>query len=131
MKIRWGRVIILALALEAVMFAVFLPIQSRLSPRAWLVAVGCGAVVFSYAAGWLAGRGLRSHAAVNGFLVGAIETAIYLALNIFGPGGIAVALGVYGLPLFIGLNVAKIAATTAGALHAKLRGGRLSVTSVF
>jgi hypothetical protein len=69
MNIRWGRVVLLALALEVVLFATLLPIQPLLSPRAWLVAVGIGAVVFSYAAGWLAGRGLTTGAALNGFLV--------------------------------------------------------------
>ena len=118
-NIRWGRVVLLALALEVVLFATLLPIQPLLSPRAWLVAVGIGAVVFSYAAGWLAGRGLKTGGALNGFLVGAIETAVYLALNFFGPGGIAVALGVYGLPLFVLLNVAKVAASTAGGATSK------------
>ena len=119
MNIRWGRVVLLALALEVVLFATLLPIQPLLSPRMWLVAVMIGAVVFSYAAGWLAGRGLTARAALHGFLVGAIETVIYLALNIFGPGGIAVAIGVYGLPLFVLLNVAKVAASTAGGATSK------------
>ena len=118
MHIRWGRVIVLALALEAVLFAVFLPIQQLMGPRAWIVAVSIGAVVFSYAAGWLAGRGGISRA-LEGFLVGTIETVIYLALNFLGPGGIAAALGVYGLPLFVLLNVGKIAASTAGGATAR------------
>ena len=50
-RIRWGRVIGFALALEAVLFATLLPLQAVLSLRTWFVAVAIGCAVFAYAAG--------------------------------------------------------------------------------
>jgi len=98
--IRWGRVIGLAFALEAALFAALLPIQPLMSKTAWVtcVAIACG--VFGLAAGWLCGRGLASRAVLHGALTGILATVIYLLINVFA-GGIGAAAAFYGWPVFV------------------------------
>ena len=116
-RIRWGRVIGFAFALEVVLFATLLPLQAVLSLRVWFVAVAIGCAVFAYAAGRLAARGLTSGSVVHGILVGVIATGIYVVINLFAPGGLAAAVAFYGAALFVLLNVLRIAGCAAGAFH--------------
>ena len=115
--VRWGRVVGIAFALEVVLFAVLVPIQSLLALNVWIAAVATGCLVFGYAAGrWLA-RGVTSRLALHGFLVGAVATLIYLAICAVAPGGIPAAAAVYGLPLYILNNVLRIAGCVLGAVQ--------------
>ncbi len=116
-RVRWGRVIGFAFALEAVLFATLLPLQAVLNLHVWFVAVAIGCAVFAYAAGWLAARGLTSRAVLHGILVGAVATGIYLVINLLAPGGLAAAVAFYGTPLFVLLNALRIAGCAAGAFH--------------
>jgi hypothetical protein len=116
-RIRWARVLGLAFALEAVLFAVLLPLQPVLSLRVWFVAVAAGCFVFAYTAGWLAARGLSARAVLHGTLVGIIATAIYLVINLLAPGGLAAAAAFYGVPLFVAVNALRILGCAAGAFH--------------
>ena len=120
-RIRWGRVVGYAFALEAVLFATLLPLQAVLSLHVWFVAVAIGCAVFAYAAGWLAARGLASRAVLHGTLVGAVATGIYLVINLFAPGGLAAAAAFYGLTFFVLLNALRIAGCAAGAFHQSTR----------
>jgi hypothetical protein len=116
-KVRWGRVVGIAFALEAVLFAVLVPIQPLLDLRLWFAAVAIGCLLFGYAAGrWLA-RGVTSRLALHGFLVGAVATLIYLALCVLAPGGIPAAAAVYGTPLYVLNNALRIAGCVLGAVH--------------
>ena len=117
--IRWARVIGLAFALEAALFAVLVPVQSLLSLRVWFVAVAIGALLLGYIAGRFAARGLTSQAVLHGLLVGVVATLMYLALCLIGPGGIPAAVAVYGAPLYVLNNVLRIAGGLAGAVHQK------------
>jgi hypothetical protein len=119
--IRWGRIIGLAFALEAVLFATLLPIQSLLGLHVWFAVVTAACIVFGYAAGRLAARGVTSRPVLHGILVGVLATLIYLAINVFAPGGIAAAAAFYGVPLFVLLNALRIVACTLGALHQTTR----------
>jgi Na+/proline symporter len=116
-RIRWGRVVGLAIALEAALFAALVPLQSVLRLNSWFVAVAIGCAVFSYAAGRLAGRRLTSRSVQHGLLVGLIATSIYLAICILAPGGLAAAVTLYGLPLFVLLNALRIAGCTVGSIQ--------------
>ena len=117
-RIRWGRVIGLAFALEAALFATLLPIQPLLSVRNWIVAVTIACAVLAYVAGRLAGRRLPPRAAVlHGLLVGALATIIYLVICAAGPGGIPAAAAFYGIVLYVVLNALRIAGCTVGAMH--------------
>jgi len=115
--IRWGRVVGLAFALEAVLFATLVPLQQIISQRLWFAAVAIGCALFGYAAGRLAARGLTSGAVLHGLLVGILATIIYLVLNVLGPGGLAAAVALYGAPLSVLLNALRIAGCAAGAFH--------------
>jgi hypothetical protein len=121
MTIRWGRILGLAIALEVALFATLLPLQPLLSQRTWFVAIGIFCAVFGYIAGRLAARGLASGAVLHGVLVGVVATAIYLALNVFGPGGLGAAVTLYGAPLFVFFNALRIVGSAAGAFHAAPR----------
>ena len=117
MRIRWGRVVGLAFALEAALFAALVPLQAVLSLHVWFVAVAVGCAVFGYAAGRLAARGLTSQAVLHGILVGVIATGIYLVINLLAPGGLAAAVAFYGAPLFVAVNALRIVGCAAGAFH--------------
>jgi hypothetical protein len=122
--VRWGRVVGIAVALEAELFAVLVPIQQLLGLNLWIAAVAIGCLVFGYAAGrWLA-RGVTSRLVLHGFLVGAVATLIYLALCALAPGGIPAAAAVYGTPLFVLNNALRIAGCVLGAVHQE-RGSRV------
>jgi hypothetical protein len=113
--IRWGRIIGLAIALEAVLFVTLVPLISRLG-HVWLMtAIAAGCAIFGYVAGRLAARGLQSDRLLHGLLVGIIATAIYLAINVFQPGGIGAALAFYGATLFVAVNALRIVGCLAGA----------------
>lgn len=116
-RIRWGRVIGLAFALEIVLFAVFVPLQSVLSPGAWFAGVAIGCALFGYVAGRIAAIGLISRAALHGLLVGLVATTIYILICVFGPGGLPAAVAAYGAPLYVLNNVLRIAGCTVGAVH--------------
>ena len=77
-RVRWGRVVGIAFALEAVLFAVLVPIQRLLGLTVWFAVVAIGCFVFGYAAGRWVARGVTSRLALHGFLVGAVATLIYL-----------------------------------------------------
>jgi hypothetical protein len=117
-SIRWIRVVVLAVALEAALFVTLVPLISRLSWLWLMIVIALGCAVFGYIAGRLVAKGLASGAALHGLLVGGIATAIYLAINVAQPGGIAAAVAFYGAPLFIGVNALRIAGSVAGAILA-------------
>ena len=120
-RIRWGRIVGLAFALELVLFVTLVPLQNPLPLRTWFAAVAIGCVVFGYIAGRLAARGLTSQAALHGLLVGVLATLIYLVLCMLGPGGLPAAVAVYGASLYVAINVLRIAGCTIGAIHGTQR----------
>ena len=122
--IRWGRVIGLAFALEAALFAALVPLISRLSLRTLFVVIAIGCAVFGYVAGRLVARGLTSGAALHGLLTGVVATAMYIVVCMLGQGGLAAAVAFYGLPLYVGINALRIAGSTAGAMHQASRSSR-------
>jgi hypothetical protein len=118
-RLRWGRIIGVAFALEVVLFVTLVPLQPLLARNTWFAAVTVGCALFGYIAGRLAARGLPSQAVLHGLLVGILATMIYLVICALAPGGIAAAVAVYGAPLFVLLNALRIAGCTAGAVHGR------------
>jgi hypothetical protein len=114
---RWGRIVGLAFALEAALFATLVPLQPLLPLRVWFGVVAIGCALLGYIAGRLVARGLTSRAALHGLLVGVLATIIYLVLNILGPGGLSAAVDAYGAPLFVLVNALRIIGCIAGAIH--------------
>ena len=123
-RVRWGRVVGIAFALEAVLFAVLVPIQRLLGLTVWFAAVAIGCFVFGYGAGRWVARGVTSRPALHGFLVGAVATLIYLAICALAPGGIPAAAAMYGTPLYVLNNALRIAGCAVGAVHQE-RGSRV------
>ena len=123
-RIRWGRVIGLAFALEAALFVTLVPLISRIPQNVLFVLIGIGCAVFGFIAGWLAARGLPSRGVLHGSLVGVLATIIYLVLCVVGPGGIPAAAAFYGTLLFVSLNALRIAGSTAGAVLQISKGRR-------
>jgi len=119
--VRWGRVVGIAVALEAVLFVVLVPIQQLLGLTVWFAAVAIGCFVLGYAAGLWVARGVTSRRALHGLLVGAVATLIYLAICALAPGGIPAAAAVYGTPLYMLNNALRIAGCALGAMHQERR----------
>lgn len=117
-RIRWIRIVLLAIALEAALFVTLVPLISRLSFTPLMIAIGGGCALFGYISGRIAAIGLTpSRAVLHGALVGILATIIYLAVNLLQPGGLGAAVTFYGAPLFVGLNALRIVGCMAGAFQ--------------
>lgn len=120
MNIHWIRVVLIALALEVVLFAVLVPI-SFINMAAFLVAVPIGVFVFAFLiTSWLlkpVTRALLPH----GALVGVVATMIYFGLVAAQPGGIEAAVAAYGVPLFWFSQALRVAGCIAGSAYRQRR----------
>ena len=116
MNIRWLRVVLGALLLEILLFAVLVPI-SFVNMTLFLFAVPIAVFVFGFlVTRWLL-RSVTSGRLANGFLIGVVATAMYFGLVQMQPGGVAAAVAVYGAPLFYLVQVLRIAGCVAGAVR--------------
>jgi hypothetical protein len=129
MSIHWVRVVLGALLLEIVLFAVLVPIGFA-STTLFLVAVPIGCFVFGYlVTRWLL-RTLSSGLLLHGTLVGIVATAIYFGLVFMQPDGLSSAIAVYGAPLFWFSQAMRIAGCVTGAVDDALRAGTRSSAAV-
>lgn len=120
MKIGWMRVVLGALVLEIVLFAVLVPI-SFVNLTLFLTAVPIGVFAFGYfVTSWLVRR-VSTRLALHGALIGTVATVMYFGLVLAQPGGIAAAVAVYGAPLFYFSQAMRIAGCVAGATHEQRR----------
>lgn len=108
------RVLLGALLLEIVLFAVLVPI-SFVNMTLFVIAVPIGVFVFGYLVTKWVLRNVTSGRLVNAFLIGVVATAIYFGLVLMQPGGLAAALAVYGAPMFYLVQALRIAGCVAGA----------------
>jgi hypothetical protein len=130
MSIRWMRVILGALLLEAVLAATLVPLSFVLVNRTlFLTAVPIGVFVFGYLVSWWILRKVPSAAMLHGALIGIVATAIYLALVFAQPGGFGAAVGTYGAPLFWFSQAMRIAGCVAGAARNPRPAAPRAVTS--
>ncbi len=128
MSIHWVRVVLGALLLEVVLFAVLVPI-SFVSATLFLVMVPAGCFVFGYlVTRWLL-RTLSSGLLLHGLLIGIVATAMYFGLVFMQPDGLASAIAVYGAPLFWFSQAMRIAGCVTGALHRGRQAGARSSTA--
>jgi Kef-type K+ transport system membrane component KefB len=128
-RIRWGRVVVGAIAIEALLVAVAVPMFALLdNPFVTggdasgdfttffaLIAVACflaGAVC----ARWVA-RPLTSRLILHGALTGTVATALYLALCSIPPTTIASVYATYGAFWFLLANGLRIVGATLGAAY--------------
>jgi hypothetical protein len=114
MAVRWTRVILGALLLEVVLVVVLVPL-SLIDMTLFLAAVPIGVFVFGYLVSWWILRRVPSARLLHGALIGIVATAIYMGLVLAQPGGVAAAVGTYGVPLFCFCQAMRIAGCVAGA----------------
>jgi len=121
MKIHWLRVVLGAMLLEIVLFAVLVPI-GFVNATLFLVTVPIGVFGFGYlVTRWLL-RKVSTRLVLHGALIGIAATVMYLSLVLAQPGGIAAAITVYGAPLFYFSQAMRIAGCLAGGLRQQRRG---------
>ena len=115
MSIHWMRIVLGALLLEVVLFAVLVPI-GFVSTTVFLVAVPIGCFVFGYIVSrWL--LRMLSSGLLHGTLLGVVATAMYFALVFMQPDGLSSAIAVYGAPLFWFSQAMRIAGCVTGAVY--------------
>ena len=120
MRIQWIRVVLTALALELVLFAVLVPI-SFVNMAAFLVAVPIGVFVFAFlVTSWLL-KPVVSAVLLHGVLVGVVATFMYFGLVAAQPGGIAAAVATYGVLLFWFSQALRVAGCIAGSMFRRRR----------
>jgi hypothetical protein len=128
MSIHWRRVVLGALLLEMVLFAVLVPI-SFVNTTVFLVAVPIGCFVFGYlVTRWLL-RTLSSGMLLHGTLLGVVATAMYFGLVFMQPDGLSSAIAIYGVPLFWFSQAMRIAGCVTGALYDQRRAAARLPTS--
>ena len=117
--IRWGRIVAGAFLLEIALIVLFIPLLaltdiSRLAPYAGMATFGLG-----YLAGrWIA-RKVPGRRVQHATLAGVLATVMYLGLCMVGPGGLAEAVRIYGVPLFVFGNGLRIVGCAAGGYFYK------------
>jgi hypothetical protein len=119
MKLRWGRILLGAFLLEVVLFIVLVPISFILGETVFFTAVPIGCVLFGFLFGFWVARKAPALLVLHALLVGVIATALYLGLCAVAPGSLPAAVAVYGLLMFITVNVLRILGAIAGGFFAQ------------
>lgn len=127
MKIYWLRVLLGGFLIEVVLAAVLLGgfaaagvdlAKGISTASALIIGVGCFVATFLMVL-WL-GRGIESHAALNGFLMGLVATLLYLGL-VAGSGQMSTALAEYGPATFVIVNALRIVGAVCGGIACERR----------
>ena len=126
--IRWGRIVIGAVLLEAVLIVAAIPllgfVANPLAPGAqnasgdytiFFVAVAAACFVVGTLLGWWVARPLSSRLVLHGALTGIVATVIYLAICSIPPTTIPSVVAAYGPFWFFLANGLRIAGSTLGA----------------
>jgi hypothetical protein len=134
-RIRWGRVVIGAVLLEAALIVAAVPllgfVANPFAPGAqgagdftiFFMSVAAACFVVGALLGWWVARPLSSRFMLHGALTGVIATMIYLAICSIPPTTIATVVAAYGPFWFFLGNGLRIAGATLGAeYHARTRG---------
>jgi hypothetical protein len=116
MKINWVRIVLGALLLEVVLFAVLVPL-SLVNLTLFLVTVPIGCFVLAaLVTSWLL-RKTPTDLILHGTLVGIVATVMYFGLVFGSPDGLAGTVALYGTLLFWFSQAMRIAGCVAGAAH--------------
>jgi hypothetical protein len=84
-KIQWVRILIGGFLAEAVLILLVIPVSMKWGQPPLLYLAPAGSLVLCSLFGFWVGRGVKSRFRLHGLLVGAMATAIYLALSRLGP----------------------------------------------
>src|SRR5262245_29888079 len=134
-RIRWGRIVIGAFLLEALLVVAAAPllgfVANPLAPGAqnasgdytiFFVTVAAACFVVGTLLGWWVARPLTSQFALHGALTGIVATAIYLAICSIPPTTIPAVVAAYTPFWFFLANGLRIVGSTLGAAsHARRR----------
>ena len=134
-QIRWGRIVIGAVLLEAVLIVAAIPllgfVANPLAPGAqnasgdytiFFVSVTVACFVVGALAGWWVARPLSSQFILHGALTGIVATAIYLAICSIPPTTIPAVVAAYGpFWFFLANGLRIIGATLGSAYHGRKR----------
>jgi lipopolysaccharide export LptBFGC system permease protein LptF len=120
-QIRWLRVLIAALLVEVGLGVTALPFLAILSEQAvFQIVVPVACLVVPFVVAYFATRPLSAARVLHGWLIGAVATALYVGL-VLGTASVEEAAASYGLPLFIVVNLLRIASAAAGGYAAERR----------
>jgi hypothetical protein len=133
--IRWGRIVIGAVLLEAVLIVAAVPmlgfVANPLAPGAqnasgdytiFFVTVAVACFIVGALLGWWVARPLTSQFVLHGVLTGIVATAIYLAICSIPPTTIPAVVAAYGPFWFLLANGLRIVGASLGAWsHARRR----------
>lgn len=133
-RIRWGRIVIGAVLLEAALIAAAIPllgfVANPLAPGAqnasgdytiFFVSVTVACFVVGALLGWWVARPLSSHVLMHGALTGVVATAIYLAICSIPPTTIPAVVAAYGPFWFVLANGLRIVGASLGAVSHRRR----------
>ena len=134
-RVRWGRIVIGASLLEAVLIVAAVPllgfVANPLAPGAqntsgdytiFFVSVAAACFVVGTLLGWWVARPLTSQFALHGALTGIVATVIYLAICSIPPTTIPAVVAAYGRFWFFLANGLRIVGATLGAAFHRRRG---------
>jgi Kef-type K+ transport system membrane component KefB len=134
-RVRWGRIVIGASLLEAVLIVAAVPllgfVANPLAPGAqntsgdytiFFVSVAAACFVVGTLLGWWVARPLTSQFALHGALTGIVATVIYLAICSIPPTTIPAVVAAYGPIWFFLANGLRIVGATLGAASHRRRG---------
>ena len=129
-RVRWGRIVIGAVLLEAVLIVAAIPllgfVANPLAPGAqnasgdymiFFVSVTVACLVVGALAGWWVARPLSSQFMLHGALTGIVATAIYLGICSIPPTTIPAVVAAYGPFWFFLANGLRIIGATLGAAY--------------
>ena len=80
-KMHWVRILIGGFLAEAILILLVIPVAMKWGQRPLLYLAPAGSLVLCFLFGFWVGRGVKSRFVLHGLLVGAVATAIYLALT--------------------------------------------------
>jgi hypothetical protein len=129
MGLRWGRILVAAIAVEIAAIVLLVVVVAAVGPKEpeaaaayaqwlgqWLGplagTVGC------FLGGWWASRGMTDHHVVQGTMVGVVAAAIDVALLLAGGASFRL--------LFVASNLARVLAGAVGGWTASIRSSRAS-----
>ena len=133
-RIRWGRIVIGAFLLEALLIVAAVPllgfVANPLAPGAqnatgdytiFFVTVAAACFIVGALLGWWVARPLMSQFALHGALTGIVATVIYLAICSIPPTTIPAVVAAYGPFWFFLANGLRIVGSTLGAASHRRR----------
>ena len=115
-RIHWLRILLTALAVEAVLIVATIPLAATIGIEPVIPYVPLACLVGGFAVTYALTRPIRSAHFTHGFLIGLAATVIYLGLSIAGNGSLSPVIELYGVFLFVLANVLRVVGTTLGAL---------------